>query len=96
MTDAAHQRRQRLTGIALMCATMICFACLDSTAKYLNHHMDTFQVVWARYHAELAAGPPREASLPPREAEAPPCPAEASPSQAEAPPCEDCRPAPTI
>lgn len=48
-TDALVQRRQRLIGIALMCATVACFACLDATAKYLNHHMDTMQVVWARY-----------------------------------------------
>lgn len=37
-----------------MCGTMVCFACLDSTAKYLNHHMDTLQVVWARYAGGLA------------------------------------------
>ena len=49
MTDPAHQRRQRLTGIALMCGAVAMFACLDATGKYLNHHMDTLQVVWARY-----------------------------------------------
>jgi drug/metabolite transporter (DMT)-like permease len=49
LSDPAHQRRQRLIGIALMCATVSCFAVLDATAKYLNHHMDTLQVVWARY-----------------------------------------------
>ncbi len=49
MTDLVHQRRQRLIGIALMCGAVATFACLDSTAKYLNHHMDTLQVVWARY-----------------------------------------------
>jgi len=49
-TDADHQaRRQRLTGIALMCGTVACFAVLDATAKYLGGHMDTLQVVWARY-----------------------------------------------
>jgi len=46
---AAQQRRQRLIGIALMCGAVATFSCLDSTAKYLNHHMDTMQVVWARY-----------------------------------------------
>src|SRR5207237_7797565 len=25
------------------------FACSDASAKYLNGHMDTIQVVWARY-----------------------------------------------
>lgn len=56
MTNAneiALQRRQRLTGIGLMCVTMICFACLDSTAKYLNDYMDTLEVVWARYTGGL-------------------------------------------
>jgi drug/metabolite transporter (DMT)-like permease len=46
---AAHQRRQRLTGIALMCCAVASFSCLDATGKYLNHHMATAQVVWARY-----------------------------------------------
>ena len=49
MTDSALQRRQRLTGIALMCAAVASFSCLDATGKYLNHHMATTQVVWARY-----------------------------------------------
>src|SRR5262245_54509557 len=49
MTDPAIQRRQRLMGIALMCGAVATFACLDATAKYLNGHMDTLQVVWARY-----------------------------------------------
>jgi drug/metabolite transporter (DMT)-like permease len=48
-TDFAHQRRQRLTGIALMCGAVALFAVLDTTAKYLNTQMDTMQVVWARY-----------------------------------------------
>lgn len=39
----------RLVGIGLMCLTLICFACLDATAKWLSHHMDTLEVVWARY-----------------------------------------------
>ena len=49
MNDATHQRRQRLIGLALICGTALCFACLDSTAKYLNHFVDTIMVVWARY-----------------------------------------------
>jgi drug/metabolite transporter (DMT)-like permease len=49
MTDPAMQRRQRLTGIALMCCAVASFSCLDATGKYLNHHMATTQVVWARY-----------------------------------------------
>ncbi len=44
--DAA---RARLTGIALMCGAVGCFAFLDATAKYLGRHMDVIEVVWARY-----------------------------------------------
>jgi drug/metabolite transporter (DMT)-like permease len=47
-TDHAA-RRQRLIGIALMCGAVASFSVLDATAKYLNGHMDTLQVVWARY-----------------------------------------------
>jgi drug/metabolite transporter (DMT)-like permease len=47
--DASHERAQRLTGIALMCGAVACFACLDTTAKYLNLYMATLQVAWARY-----------------------------------------------
>jgi drug/metabolite transporter (DMT)-like permease len=49
MKDAASERRQRLIGIALMCGAVACFACLDATAKYLNPHIGTIMVVWARY-----------------------------------------------
>lgn len=49
--DHGKLRRNRLKGIALMCAALFCFSCLDTTAKYLNGHMDTLQVVWARYTA---------------------------------------------
>jgi drug/metabolite transporter (DMT)-like permease len=48
-SDPARQRRQRLTGIALMCAAVAMFACLDTTAKYLNTRLDTMQITWARY-----------------------------------------------
>jgi drug/metabolite transporter (DMT)-like permease len=49
MTDLAQHRRQRLTGIALMCGAVALFACLDATAKYLNPHMSSLQIAWARY-----------------------------------------------
>lgn len=45
----SEQISARLTGIGLMCGAVLSFACLDATAKYLNLHMDTLQVVWARY-----------------------------------------------
>jgi drug/metabolite transporter (DMT)-like permease len=44
-----QDRRQRLTGIALMCGAVASFACLDAVAKYLGGTMDVLQVVWARY-----------------------------------------------
>ncbi len=47
--DAAKARRARLLGIALMCGAVATFSCLDTTAKYLGRHIDTMQVVWARY-----------------------------------------------
>lgn len=49
MTDVVAQRRQRLTGIALMCGAVATFSCLDTTGKYLLDYMDPLQVVWARY-----------------------------------------------
>jgi len=49
LTDQATLRRQRLTGIALMCVAVASFSCLDTTGKYLIQHMPTMQVVWARY-----------------------------------------------
>jgi len=47
--QVAQAHTQRLTGIALMCAAVTCFALLDATAKFLNLHMNTLEVVWARY-----------------------------------------------
>ncbi len=49
MKDVHHERRQRLTGIALMCGAVACFAFLDTTAKYLSAEMPTSQIVAARY-----------------------------------------------
>ena len=47
--EIAHQRRQRLIGIALMCAAVALFAVLDTTAKYLSTEMDALEIAWARY-----------------------------------------------
>jgi drug/metabolite transporter (DMT)-like permease len=49
LNASTQQRRQRLIGIALMCGAVALFACLDTTAKYLNTQMDSLQVAWARY-----------------------------------------------
>jgi drug/metabolite transporter (DMT)-like permease len=47
--DLSQERVSRLTGIALMCGAVACFALLDTTAKYLNLYMSALQVAWARY-----------------------------------------------
>jgi drug/metabolite transporter (DMT)-like permease len=49
MNDSAKQRRNRLIGIGLMCCAVTLFACLDTTAKYLNTQMDSLEIAWARY-----------------------------------------------
>jgi drug/metabolite transporter (DMT)-like permease len=54
LLNTTSESRHRLTGIALMCGAVACFAFLDTTAKYLNNHMDTLQVVWARYMSAFA------------------------------------------
>ena len=36
-------------AIAMMCATMVLFACLDTEAKFLGRSLPTLQIVWARY-----------------------------------------------
>jgi drug/metabolite transporter (DMT)-like permease len=51
LSPAEQARKDRLTGIALMCAAVVLFACNDAAAKYLNGFMPTVQVVWARYIA---------------------------------------------
>lgn len=50
----ADARRQRLTGIAMMCAAVTCFSCLDTTAKYLVSSIPVMEIVWARYVVALA------------------------------------------
>jgi drug/metabolite transporter (DMT)-like permease len=47
------ERRRRLSGIALMCAALICFSCLDATAKWLNRSVDPLLTVWWRYVASV-------------------------------------------
>jgi drug/metabolite transporter (DMT)-like permease len=54
LSPAEQAHRDRLTAIALMCGAVVLFACNDAAAKYLNGHMHTVQVVWARYMAAFA------------------------------------------
>jgi drug/metabolite transporter (DMT)-like permease len=49
LSPAEQAHKDRLTGIALMCGAVFLFALSDASAKFLNAHMDTLQVVWARY-----------------------------------------------
>jgi len=39
----------RFSAIALMCAAMICFAALDTSAKWLGVRLPAVEVVWMRY-----------------------------------------------
>jgi drug/metabolite transporter (DMT)-like permease len=45
----ADDKRARIVGIALMCLALVCFCILDTSAKWLNHHISTLEVLWARY-----------------------------------------------
>jgi drug/metabolite transporter (DMT)-like permease len=49
LKNAQADRRRRLVGIALMCGALLCFSCLDATAKWLNRSVDPVIGVWARY-----------------------------------------------
>jgi drug/metabolite transporter (DMT)-like permease len=40
---------RRLVGIALMCGALICFAGLDSSAKWAGRSVDPLVTTWARY-----------------------------------------------
>jgi drug/metabolite transporter (DMT)-like permease len=47
--EIVSARRLRFVAIAMMCAAMICFAGLDTSAKWLGRRLPTVEVVWARY-----------------------------------------------
>lgn len=51
-----------------MCCAVALFACLDTTAKYLNTEMDSLQIAWARYTSAfvltlLVSNPIRQPAL---------------------------------
>jgi drug/metabolite transporter (DMT)-like permease len=46
---AATLWRLRMVAIGMMCAAMVCFTGLDSSAKTLGRILPTVEVVWARY-----------------------------------------------
>lgn len=47
--DPAHDRRQRLIGIAWLVGATLCFACIDASAKWLNRSIPPLQTVAIRY-----------------------------------------------
>jgi len=52
--DASEDKaRTRLIAIGLMCAAVICFALLDTSAKWLGTGMSPLQVVFARYAGSM-------------------------------------------
>jgi drug/metabolite transporter (DMT)-like permease len=46
---SAEELRVRSVAIALMFAALFCFACLDTSGKWLSHYVPIWEVVWARY-----------------------------------------------
>jgi drug/metabolite transporter (DMT)-like permease len=44
-----EDRRMRVLAIGLMCATMVCFTGLDTSAKWLSASLPITQIIWARY-----------------------------------------------
>ena len=53
LTRDADARRERLTGILLICGAFLCFSLLDCTAKWLNHSIPAMQTTWARYMSNV-------------------------------------------
>lgn len=48
------KRRERLLGIALMCAAVLCFSGIDASAKFLNQSLHPVFVTWIRYVVSVA------------------------------------------
>jgi drug/metabolite transporter (DMT)-like permease len=46
---SAEELRARSVAIVLMFAALFCFACLDTSGKWLSHYVPIWEVVWARY-----------------------------------------------
>lgn len=53
-SHASDASRARLAAIGLMCAAVICFSLLDTSAKWLGGVMSPLQVVLARYVGSMA------------------------------------------
>ncbi|WP_051630850.1 DMT family transporter [Afifella pfennigii] len=51
--SAADELRQRLRALGLILLAFFCFACLDTTAKYLSAELSSAQIVWMRFFTHL-------------------------------------------
>ncbi|MCF3972213.1 DMT family transporter [Paracoccus salsus] len=49
-----HPGNDQATGIALICAAVLCFTLMDATAKHLTQDYNAAQIVWARFMVNLA------------------------------------------
>jgi drug/metabolite transporter (DMT)-like permease len=49
----AEESSERLRGIALLCAAVVTFTLLDTSAKYAARYVPTMEIVWARYALSL-------------------------------------------
>ncbi|WP_245513370.1 DMT family transporter [Enterovirga rhinocerotis] len=47
--QASDRGGGRLSAIALMCAAVFCFACLDACGKWATRHVDPVVTTWFRY-----------------------------------------------
>ena len=64
---ASRSKGDRALAIGLMVLALICFAALDSSAKYLSRELPSAEIVWARYlGAALVAAATTRAYLKPR------------------------------
>lgn len=52
--DTPSNPRGRLGAIALMCGAVLCFSCLDASAKWLGRFFDPVLITWARYAVNVA------------------------------------------
>jgi len=50
---ASDDTTARLTGIGMMCVSLILFSVLDTTAKWLGQSLSAVEVAWARYAGQF-------------------------------------------
>lgn len=47
--EARAERRQRLAGVAFMMASLLCFTCIDTSAKWLTRDLPVLEITFFRY-----------------------------------------------